>query len=112
MCPTQSAPCFSLVLKKHTAFDFESFDDQPFSLKILEGVQPATLPVQPTPAIEAILKAYQAETNAIIENTLTKNELVLEGKFPLIGLNVYNARWNGRYATSSYFIAYQDDGGR
>ena len=101
---------FLACIKKHTDFDFESFDDQPFSLKILEGVQPATLPVQPSPAIEAILEEYQAETNAIIENTLAKNERVLEGKFPLIMLNVYNARWNGRYATSSYFIAYQDDG--
>ena len=99
---------FLACIKEQSDFDFESFADEPFSVKILEDILPDTTPTQTSPAIESILKEYQAETNAIIESALAKNECVLEGKYPLIGLNVYNARWNGRYATSTYFIAYQD----
>jgi hypothetical protein len=99
---------FLACIKKQSVFDFESFADEPFSIKILEDILPYTGTAQTSPIIDTILKEYQAETNAIIESTLAKNELVIEGKYPLIGLNVYNARWNGRYATSTYFIAYQD----
>lgn len=101
---------FLACIKKHTDFDFESFGDDPFAIKILEGIRPGAVPTQPSPAINAALKEYQTETNAIINKALSKNERVLEGKFPLIGLNIYNARWNGRYATSTYFLAYQDGG--
>lgn len=99
---------FLACIKKQSVFDFESFADEPFSIKILENILPDNGPDQTSPIIDTILKEYQAETNAIIESALAKNECVLEGKYPLIGLNVYNARWNGRYATSTYFIAYQD----
>jgi len=101
---------FLACIKKHTDFDFENFGDNLFAIKILEGIQPGDVPTQPSPAINAALEEYQTETNAIIEKALAKNDLVLEGEFPLIGLNVYNARWNGRYATSTYFLAYQDGG--
>lgn len=95
-------------IKRHSDFDFESFSDEPFAIKMIENVEPLSVSVQPSPAIETILKEYQAETNAIIENVLAKNDIVLEGKFSLVGLNIYNARWNGRFATSTYFVAWQD----
>lgn len=99
---------FLACIKKYSNFVFESFADEPFSIKILEDIQPSATPYQKSSAIEAILEAYHAETNAIIENALAKNDLVLEGNYPLVTLNIYNARWNGRYATSTYFFAYQD----
>ncbi|HHY81665.1 MAG TPA: hypothetical protein GX505_03170 [Clostridiales bacterium] len=54
------------------------------------------------------LTAYYQETERIINTALNKGEICLKGNYPLVSLNIWDARWNGKYATSNCFVAYMD----
>ncbi len=60
-------------------------------------------------ASEAIT-AFNAETDEIIRSTLEKNMLILNGPLELTGVNVYNARCLDGFITSTYFLAYRENG--
>lgn len=58
--------------------------------------------------VSAALAAFNAETDAIIDAALEKNDVVLTGPFELAGVNVYNARCRRGFITSTYFLMYMD----
>ena len=90
-------------------FDPEAFTDIPFADSMLQGIAPAgTLP-EADEALVKQLKGFHAETEALIEKTLEKNEVLLEGDYPLVSPNVYDARYRAPYITSRFFVAYKDE---
>lgn len=54
------------------------------------------------------IKAFNAETEEIIQSALEKNRVILEGPCELVGVNIYNARCRNRFITSTYFLMYRD----
>lgn len=89
---------------------FNSFSDTPFSMQLIKnkGYQPINVKLDTK--ISELVTSYHQETKHIIETTLKKSECVLEGAYPLISLNIYNARYEQGYATSTTFVAYKDQG--
>jgi len=87
-----------------------TFSDVPFSMALIKDIELQPIEVNRDSTIEDLIASYQQETQLIIEKTLKKNECVLKGAFPLISLNIYNARYVQGYATSTYFVAYTDQG--
>ena len=98
------------AIRKYTAFDFESFTEIPFSIAAIKDTSELPNKCYRNEKISHCLSDYQEQTKSIIQKALAKNECVLEGKYPLLGVNVYDARYFNHYVTSNYFVSYQDNG--
>lgn len=61
--------------------------------------------------VSAAVAAFRAESEAIVQKALDKNEVVLRGPLELVGVNIYNARRYRDYLTSTYFLMYRDEAG-
>ncbi len=92
------------VLKQQGLMDQVIQSALPFALAMVEGVEPSTQPILNHEAMEQHITAYRSVTSTIIQKALEKQETVLEGDYPLLGLNVYNARCEGKFVTSTYFV--------
>jgi hypothetical protein len=95
-------------INKISLLNPHTFSNQPFSIQIIEGISSDIENVSIEPLIQQTLSEYQKETKNIINNALTKNEVVLSGIYPLVSLNIYNARYFESFATSTHFVAYND----
>ena len=91
-----------------------SFDDaeRPLILRILRGTKPSDGEFPEKEAalrlVNEAISAYDAQTEAIVASALEKNDVVLRGPFPLVTVNVYNARRCRDCITSTYFLMYRD----
>ncbi|MBQ4425975.1 MAG: hypothetical protein IJM83_00025 [Firmicutes bacterium] len=54
------------------------------------------------------LRTFFAETDAIIQAALQRNEIVLRGPLELVSANIYDARCCRGYITSTYFLMARD----
>ncbi len=95
------------ILKTHTSVDCEQFSDQPFSVDMLDDVKAYEGHIDENPAVKETIDQYHRKTKEMIDLALEKNHCVLEGKYPLVAVNVYNARRMDRYIISTYFVAYK-----
>lgn len=95
-------------INKATEINPFTFSSEPFSMMIIDGISVSKIEVVIHSEVQNFLNQYQQETRMIINRTLSKNELILSGKYPLVSLNIYNARFLENYATSTYFVAYND----
>ena len=82
----------------------------PFALALLEGVDAVDLRIPEDPMMDQCLDAYHEQTHHIIQTALQKNDVVLDGEYPLLGLNIFDARCQGQYLTSTYFVMVEDQG--
>ncbi|MBR4462681.1 MAG: hypothetical protein IKS51_08895 [Erysipelotrichaceae bacterium] len=99
---------FIACLKKYSSFDTDTFTDVPFSIAALDSDNPAeneTLPEIDERVIE-YKKEWQKKSEEIVKETIEKGDLVLDGDHRLVGWNVYDASWDGKYAILTYFIGY------
>ena len=51
-----------------------------------------------------------AETHRLIQAAMEKNDCILKGKYPLAGLNIWDAGRENNFLTSNCFLQYQNDG--
>ena len=100
-----SGAAFIACLRKYTSFDTDAFTDTPFSVAAIAGAAPCALPEAGARVCECMDDWY-GKTRALIEKTIEKGELVLEGNYRLFAFNVYDALWDGRYAVLTGFIGY------
>jgi len=100
---------FLYCIKKCSSFRFTRFSDRPLSDEIIDDIPFTPVEITNDPDMEKHLTAYNAETERIISTALEKGEICLEGKYPLVSLNIWDARWNGKYAVSNYIVVYRDD---
>jgi hypothetical protein len=98
------------VLEEYQLKDSVIQSALPFALAMVEDVEPSSQPILHHEAMEQHITAYRSVTSTIIQKALEKQETVLEGDYPLLGLNVYNARCEGKFVTSTYFVMVEVEG--
>ena len=96
-------------IKKCSDIDCEVFTDQPFSHQMISDAAGDDAQMPNNIEMEKCLKLYLAETHRIIERAIQKNDCILKGRYPLISVNIWDARSEGNYITSNYFMSYKDD---
>lgn len=101
---------FLACIRACSAYDTEAFTSVPFAQGVLAEATDAAPPAAADPRAAETVAAYETETRAIIDAALRKNRVVLRGKYPLVSLNVFSARRDGRYAVSWFFVMYRDAG--
>ena len=101
------------ALRRAGRYDF-SASERPVIFSVLNGIRPSD---GCFPGREAKLRAvtdavnrFSEETEAMIRAALERNEVLLRGPLELTGVNVYDARCRQDYLTSTYFLAYREDG--
>lgn len=82
----------------------------PFSLALLEEVETEDIKLSVNSLIDHYLDTYNTRTNQIIQAAIIKDDCLLEGEYPLLGINIYDARCQGQYLTSTYFVMVEDQG--
>lgn len=95
-------------IKKCSDIDYEAFNEQPFSCEMIVDVNGDYVNIPDNIEMDECLNRYMAETHRIIETAVIKNEYVLKGKYPLISINIWDARCEENYITSNHFLMYQD----
>ena len=88
--------------------DFTGFSDRPFACAMLDGVTAGGESAPELPEAAAFIGRYRAQTRRIIRAGLEKGGCILRGEDPLLDLNIWDARREGQYLTSSCFLEYQD----
>lgn len=96
---------FIACLRKYTDFDTDALTDTPFSVAALAEAQPCRIP-ENNERVAECLAEWEKQTRAVVDRTIEKGELVLEGSYRLIAWNVYNGVWDGQYAVLTAFIGY------
>lgn len=89
------------------AYPYEEFTDKTFSHGIIAGADSAYLQVFTSKAAQ-LIDEYHKESERIIKAALQKNEIVLEGSYPLVTVNIFDARRYDHWLTSRYFVAYKE----
>ncbi len=92
-------------LNRYTSFDTFRPGPVPFAEAALEGVEPRPMP-DADPRVEACLQKKRDEILKVIEETLDKNDVALEGDHLLAAWNVYDAFREGPYAVLTHFLGY------
>ena len=104
-----SGAAFIACLRKYTDLDTDGFTDTPFAVEALAQAQPSALP-ETDARVAACISKWRDEAQAVVDRTIEKGDLVLEGAYRLIAWNVYDAVWDGRYAVITAFIGYIEGG--
>ena len=92
------------VLKiNNIAYD-DGFSKEPFSISLLDGVEPSK--VDASCSFDNEIKAYFGNAENIINSAIEKNDVVVEGNYNILGVNVYNAIFYKGYIISIYFLMY------
>lgn len=101
---------FFYLLEKTNIVEFEMFASEPIGISLINQYDHFK-PLSYTPDTQFItlIKDYTYETSQIIRKAQEKDECVLVGDYPLVGLNVYNARVLDNYIISTFFIMYLDN---
>ena len=100
-----SGAAFIACLRKYTELDTDSFTDTPFAVAALAQADPCAIPERDERAAAA-LSAWQKQKQEIVTKTIEKGEIVLEGRNRLVGWNVYDGTWDGKYAVLTVFLGY------
>ncbi len=98
-----------MCIDKCSNFDYTAFTDTPFSVAIVQDVLPSTADISVDGNVTHYIEQYHKTTSEIITNTISPNNIVLEGDYPLVSINIWDARQMGNYVTSTYFVAYLDN---
>ena len=100
-----SGAAFIACLRRYTDFDTDSMTGEPFAAAALRQAEPCALPAADE-RMTACLAGWKDRLRDTVRQILDKNDLVLEGAYRLVGWNVYDSVWDGRYALLTSFIGY------
>lgn len=101
---------FFYLLEKTDVEEFENFSNEPISISLIKQRDcMEDFVVKPDDQFIKLIQNYNNETSQIIKKAQEKNEIVLEGDYPLLGLNVYNARVLEKYLVSTYFVMFLEN---
>ena len=92
------------VLKRNNLTFDEGFSKDSFSMDLINGINPAKVDV--TLSFGENIKKYFNRAEEIINNAINKNDVVVEGRYNILGVNVYNAIFYKGYIISIYFLMY------
>ena len=92
------------VLKRNNLTFDEGFSKDSFSVDLINGINPAKVDV--TLSFEENIKKYFERAEEIINNAINKNDVVVVGRYNILGVNVYNAIFYKGFIISIYFLMY------
>ena len=92
------------VLKRNNLTFDEGFSKDSFSMDLINGINPAKVDV--ILSFEENIKKYFERAEEIINNAINKNDVVVVGRYNILGVNVYNAIFYKGYIISIYFLMY------
>ena len=101
---------FFYLLNKTKDIEYENFSKDPIAITVIKqrDTTNSNYPNTEEPFNE-IIQSYHNETKQIIDNACKKNEIVLVGDYPLLGVNVYNARLLNSNIVTTFFVMYMDN---
>lgn len=92
------------VLKRNNLTFNEGFSKDSFSMDLIKDVKAVKPDVELS--FEEDIKKYFDRAEEIINNAIDKNDVVVEGSYNILGVNVYNAIFYKGYIISIYFLMY------
>ena len=92
------------VLKRNSLTFDEGFSKDSFSMDLINGINPAKVDV--TLSFEENIKKYFERAEEIINNAINKIDVVVVGRYNILGVNIYNAIFYKGYIISIYFLMY------
>lgn len=95
-------------LQRFSGTDFAADSQVPFSVAMLEGVPPARSYPSTSDQIVSLVRDYGQRTDEILASARRKNRCVLEGCYPLVCVNIWDARRSGNAIVSNGFVSYRD----
>ncbi len=96
------------ILKTHSTYNVERITKAPFSQVMLKDFKGESINTKVDVRINNVIEKHHEKTRKMISKAQNKGECVLQGKYPLTKLNVYDARYLHPYAVSTFFVAYED----
>ena len=92
------------VLKRNSLPFNEGFSQDSFSMDLTKNANPINDGV--SLSFKEDIKKYFDRAEEIINNAIEKNDVVVEGDYNILGVNVYNAIFYKGYIISIYFLMY------
>lgn len=92
------------VLKRNNLTFNEGFSKDSFSMDLIKDVKAVKADTEFS--FQEEIKKYFDRAEEIINNAIDKNDVVVEGSYNILGVNVYNAIFYKGYIISIYFLMY------
>ena len=92
------------VLKKNNITFNDGFSKDSFSMELIQDTMPIKDDVRLS--FKDDIKKYFDKAEMIINNAISNNDVVVEGNYNILGVNVYNAIFYKGYIISIYFLMY------
>lgn len=92
------------VLKRNNLTFNEGFSKDSFSMDLIKDVKAVKADTEFS--FQEEIKKYFDRAEEIINNAIDKNDVVVEGSYNILGVNVYNAIFYNGYIISIYFLMY------
>lgn len=92
------------VLKSNSISFDEGFSNKPFSIELINNIKEVKPNV--VSSFKEDINTYFARAEEIIDEAIKKNDVVVEGSYNILGVNVYNAIFYKGYIISIYFLMY------
>lgn len=100
-----------LLLCNEQGLPYQSdFVNTTFSESLIEDLPAYNGPVEQT--MKPCLDGYYEAASRVISQAIAKNDVVAEGMYDLLGVNVYNAVYDQNHIISRYFVMYGEDSNR
>ncbi|MDD5293620.1 MAG: hypothetical protein PHW40_04845 [Candidatus Izemoplasmatales bacterium] len=59
--------------------------------------------------IHDLINQYYRDISQTLETSVKEENLVFKGDYPLLGVNIYNAKYSNQYIITEYFLMYQEE---
>ena len=96
-----------LLLLNENGIEYQSeFVNTPFSECLIENASEYEGDIELT--MEVTITSYYERADLVISKAIEKNNVVIDGLFDLLGVNIYNAVYRNGYIITEYFVMYGD----
>lgn len=97
-----------LLAKEQNLSPFENFSSEPFPLTLLRNVTETEI-APLNSIVQQQYHSFKEESNEIIRHALELNHCICDKESKLLGINVYDARYEKPHIISRYFVMYEDE---
>lgn len=96
-----------LILNENGIEYNTSFANTPFSEALITDTKEYTGQIKLT--MEKTIECYYKQAGAIVSEGISKNDIVSDGTYDILGVNIYDAVYYNSYIISRYFVMYGDE---
>ncbi len=87
-------------------YDFNENNYLDFYLKTYDY---ADFKIKESIELKKLIEQFFSETKYLIEKSVKKENLITEGNYELLGVNIYNARYLNNFIITEYFLMYKEN---